>query len=740
MKLKRVTKKILKVSLIFMFLIVSIVVFYFLFIRKDYNDIWYSESWSYRKAIYLKVSTDVYNVEQDVLIDVDTQKLISEGKLEKNCNDLRFIDQDNSMTLRYWIEGGCNTPHTQIWVRTLIPRSSEKIIYMYYGNELAPEGQEPWDGKFISLSLGKCLEDWSIIKDFEGRFPLGSESFGQTGGESTHSHQILFNQSENCTNQVKIATEEPNECDSSKENILNSHSTKYSNLPNFKEVNFCSNRNGYLTNQSIILLDKKTPDQWKHIVELDNRFPIGIREEEIVTNDVLANHKHKLSCSNFALSVDSGSIRYLKLNKNSTSTEVNYEPPYYTINFVSNNNGGTIPSGSILIVTKLPPLGWERYSPLDNKFVKGSNNNYQSTGGAEFHNHSVLVDYSIAYSSIEKISKVRTKEVCIDNTTNLELVESSIMPPYITVIYAKKKESGISTTNSGTNYTSESNISQPNTSTVSTNKETKISFDEEETKDEVQNENGDILGAATPTTPTAPLTEGLTDPINITDPTPEFSAIYNDPDSTDTTSYYEIEVNTTSDFTGLVMWDSGKKSMATTNQGSRSPDISYAGEILQESTTYYWRIRFWDSDDNVSPWSLTSNFALDSIASASSLLTCGFTNPPFVTNNVTFSAIYTDPGNSNATSYEIEVNTASDFTGTVMWDSGKTSTSIASENRSPDYVYSGTTLTHDSTTYYVRLRFWDGDDIATDWVTGHFVDVLKGFKIDGLKLDGLKLD
>ncbi|KUK76686.1 MAG: hypothetical protein XD93_0771, partial [candidate division WS6 bacterium 34_10] len=537
-----------------------------------------------------------------------------------------------------------------------------------------------------------------------------------------------------------ITTDEPNECDSSKENILNLHSTKYSNLPNFKEVKFCSNRNGYLTSQSIILLNKKTPDRWKHIVELDNRFPIGVSEEKIVTNDVLANHKHKLSCSNFKLSVDSGSIRYLKLNKNDTSTEVNYEPPYYTINFVSNDNGGAIPSGSILIVTKLPPLGWERYSPLDEKFVRGSNNNYQSTGGERFHNHSVSVDYSIAYISNEKISKVKTEDVCIDNITNLELVESSIMPPYITVIYAKKKDSGVNTINSGTNYLSEPNASQPNTSTESTNKETEMFFDEEERKEDVHDDNGDVLGAATPTTPTDPLTEGLTNPINITDPTPEFSAIYNDPDSTDTTSYYEIEVNTTSDFTGIVMWDSGKKSMTTTNQGSRSPDISYAGETLQESTTYYWQIRFWDSDDNVSPWSPTASFTLDSIAIASSLLTCGFTNPTFVTNNVTFSAIYTDPGNSNATSYEIEVNTASDFTGTVMWDSGKTTTSIASENRSPDYSYNGISLAHDSTTYYVRLRFWDGDDIPTDWVTGQFVDVLKGFKLDGLKLDGLKLD
>ena len=114
-----------------------------------------------------------------------------------------------------------------------------------------------------------------------------------------------------------------------------------------------------------------------------------------------------------------------------------------------------------------------------------------------------------------------------------------------------------------------------------------------------------------PTAPANPYAEGITNPAGILDTTPEFSAVHNDADS-DGANYYEIEVNTSSDFTGTVMWDSSQQSMTTTASGVRSPDISYAGTTLTlDGTTYYWRIRFWDTAGLVSPWSTTQNFSMN---------------------------------------------------------------------------------------------------------------------------------
>jgi RHS repeat-associated protein len=108
-----------------------------------------------------------------------------------------------------------------------------------------------------------------------------------------------------------------------------------------------------------------------------------------------------------------------------------------------------------------------------------------------------------------------------------------------------------------------------------------------------------------PTAPSALQTESQTNPTNITDATPEFSAIYNDPDSSDNAIYYQIQVDDNSDFSSAY-WNSTKSAFATTTQGARSVDISYSGSGLASSTTYYWRIKFWDDEDAEGAWSTTT--------------------------------------------------------------------------------------------------------------------------------------
>jgi hypothetical protein len=125
-----------------------------------------------------------------------------------------------------------------------------------------------------------------------------------------------------------------------------------------------------------------------------------------------------------------------------------------------------------------------------------------------------------------------------------------------------------------------------------------------------------------PTAPTTPYANddsaqsGQTNPSGIIDPTPAFSAIYNDPDSGDTANKYRVEVNTASDFSGTVMWDSGASgsSMPNTAEGNRCPDIIYAGSQLSDSTTYYWRITFWDDSNTQGTASATQNFTTGTVS------------------------------------------------------------------------------------------------------------------------------
>jgi hypothetical protein len=122
-----------------------------------------------------------------------------------------------------------------------------------------------------------------------------------------------------------------------------------------------------------------------------------------------------------------------------------------------------------------------------------------------------------------------------------------------------------------------------------------------------------------PDAPTALLTEGQTNPTFVTDPTPEFSAIYNKLGSTDTAVFYQLQVSSDSLFSSTY-WDSAKIVMATTSVGSRSPDISYSGSTLASSTQYFWRIKFWDQIGNAGAWSTTT----DSFILAGSMAGNGF--------------------------------------------------------------------------------------------------------------------
>jgi hypothetical protein len=123
----------------------------------------------------------------------------------------------------------------------------------------------------------------------------------------------------------------------------------------------------------------------------------------------------------------------------------------------------------------------------------------------------------------------------------------------------------------------------------------------------------DYRTSIAPLAPTSLLTEGLTNPTEVSTITPKFSAIHSDPDS-DNAGYYEIEVNNKSDFTGTVLWDSGQTAITPFASGARSPDITYAGTTLAlNGYTYYWRIRFTDIYTDTGPWSDTATFVMTNV-------------------------------------------------------------------------------------------------------------------------------
>ena len=104
------------------------------------------------------------------MIKVDTASLISQGKLNQDCTDLRFADSDSTTILNAWMERDtCNSANTKYYVQ--IPDGQSIInqnhpVYMYYGNS----------------SMARDLER-SVKKRYDLETPSPSSS---SGGTSYH--------------------------------------------------------------------------------------------------------------------------------------------------------------------------------------------------------------------------------------------------------------------------------------------------------------------------------------------------------------------------------------------------------------------------------------------------------------------------------------------------------------------------------------------------------------------------
>jgi hypothetical protein len=133
--------------------------------------------WQYKRPITINNTRNPNSLmDYQILIDLDTASLISSGKMSSNCKDIRFTDSDEVTLLNYWIESGCNSANTKVWVEVpRIPANSTKTIYLLYGNPNA-----------------ESLSEWmNIFPDLTGTWSWNGSHFIST---SSREHRLrLFN-------------------------------------------------------------------------------------------------------------------------------------------------------------------------------------------------------------------------------------------------------------------------------------------------------------------------------------------------------------------------------------------------------------------------------------------------------------------------------------------------------------------------------------------------------------------
>ena len=114
-----------------------------------------------------------------------------------------------------------------------------------------------------------------------------------------------------------------------------------------------------------------------------------------------------------------------------------------------------------------------------------------------------------------------------------------------------------------------------------------------------------IVHGAPPLAPNQARLIDFFEQLGIDTPFPRFGWVVNDIDREERQTAYQIQVAVnpakfTSDQGSL--WDSGKVPSA------QQFGITYAGSSLAKASKYWWRVRTWDKDNMVSPWSENKSF------------------------------------------------------------------------------------------------------------------------------------
>lgn len=124
---------------------------------------WYDTKFQYKKNITIQTGVNSRLINFTAAGIIDTQSLISAGKMKSDCSDIRIINTNNIDTYNYEIEK-CNSTITTLWV--LFPSiNSSATIYVYYGNSSATSTQSvanTWNSVYagvwhLSDNLGDSL-------------------------------------------------------------------------------------------------------------------------------------------------------------------------------------------------------------------------------------------------------------------------------------------------------------------------------------------------------------------------------------------------------------------------------------------------------------------------------------------------------------------------------------------------------------------------------------------------------
>lgn len=139
-------------------------------------------------------------IDHQVSFILNTQDLISSGKMNVDGSDLRF-GGDCCNLYCYYIESGINTTSTKVWVRIpQIAANSTAGLYMFYGNTSASDESDPncvfdlFDGfdNVVSFSTTQCGSGSPSVGVSSGQLDLNWSSDLVLTSDATFSQGTIY--------------------------------------------------------------------------------------------------------------------------------------------------------------------------------------------------------------------------------------------------------------------------------------------------------------------------------------------------------------------------------------------------------------------------------------------------------------------------------------------------------------------------------------------------------------------
>lgn len=410
----------------------------------------------------------------DALIELDTASLISAGKMQSDCDDIRFWTDDNLTTnINYYLESGCNTSSTQIWVRLSTLAVGNNIIYLSYNDPSASSGSLIWSGSnAIIPRTTSCPGGSTRFSALDNLYPRGNSTYGGTY-DGQHRHSISGTTStHNPTGRILSGSNYGVDWVGSHSHTYSFNSGYDAPTPNYVETIFCSYDSlPNLISTNDIAIFETLPSGWTRNTTYDNRFMKGATSYGTTGG---GSHNHTMSSTTSVKSRDGGIVGIYPYGSyiwpapghshsiGGSTGSSDPLPPYRTQIFASPDTSVSIPSTSILMAngSTLPPYGWIRFTSLDEYFPYGSSSS-GTTGGSTTHTHT----FSFTTGSSGSQSGVGTSGTSNHASAHTHTGSGtsgtgSSLPPYLDMVFIQKK-----TDNTTKTFGNETTVEQDFTST-----------------------------------------------------------------------------------------------------------------------------------------------------------------------------------------------------------------------------------------------------------------------------------